>query len=295
MGTEANKQEPQVITKGNCMDRIMLNDLLRFDDEQIESARIKFNLNNSYFDAVERYRSDPERFNNRNLLWHINRRYFQVGQIAICFVRLAKDIWLMTGIKRITKLIDPGESGIGYKAEDVEEYLKYCGRLKLRFHNTSRSVVKRYDSVMDEIEVLEILNDTYTAEDFPGYDNVRISYKQLKQIVERKPQSWVTALANQKAVYLITDAKKGKFYVGSATSDNGMLFNRWSQYAENGHGGNVEFKKLIKEKGLKYIENNFEYSILENYNAKIQDEDILRRENWWKETLHTRTFGYNDN
>ena len=90
----------------------MLYDLLQFDDEQIETARIKFNLDNSYFDAVERYRSDPERFNNRNLLWHINRRYFLVGQIAICFVRLNKDNWLMTGIKRITKLIDPGKYSV---------------------------------------------------------------------------------------------------------------------------------------------------------------------------------------
>ena len=277
------------------MERIMLNDILQFDDEQIETARIKFNVENSYFDAVERYRSDPERFNNRNLLWHIKRRYFQAGQIAICFVRIDKDIWLMTGIKRILKLLDPGERGVGYKAEDITEYNKYCGRLKLHFHNTSRSVVKKYDSVMDEIEVLEILNDVYTSEDFPGYDSLRLTYKELKSIVDRKPLSWITALKNQQGVYLITDTHTGWRYVGSATSEEEMLFQRWSQYIQNGHGGNKALKELVKKKGMKYVEKYFEFSLLENYNSKVNRDYILERENWWKETLHTRKFGYNRN
>lgn len=41
--------------------------------------------------------------------------------------------------------------------------------------------------------------------------------------------------------------------------------------------------------------NNFQYSILENYNAKVDDNLILERESWLKETLQTRSFGYNSN
>lgn len=70
---------------------------------------------------------------------------------------------------------------------------------------------------------------------------------------------------------------------------------RWSSYAQNGHGGNVELKKLIDEKGFDYIKQNFQYSILENYNSRVDDSVILDREIWWKETLQSRTFGYNDN
>ena len=60
---------------------------------------------------------------------------------------------------------------------------------------------------------------------------------------------WIGALENQKAVYLIADLKLGKFYVGSATSNSGMLLQRWSNYVTNGHGGN---KELIEFGGGKW-------------------------------------------
>ena len=57
-----------------------------------------------------------------------------------------------------------------------------------------------------------------------------------------------------------------------------MLLQRWSNYVENGHGGNIELKKLVEEKGFDYVKKYFQYSILENYNAKIDDHIILERE-----------------
>ena len=83
--------------------------------------------------------------------------------------------------------------------------------------------------------------------------------------------------------------------MGSATSQTGMLLQRWSNYVADGHGGNVELRELIKQNGFDYIKENFQYSILENYNARMDDEYILMRESWWKETLCTRTHGYNKN
>ena len=44
-----------------------------------------------------------------------------------------------------------------------------------------------------------------------------------------------------------------------------------------------------------YVKQNFQYAILENYNAKIDDKVVLQRESWWKETLQSRSFGYNKN
>ena len=74
-----------------------------------------------------------------------------------------------------------------------------------------------------------------------------------------------------------------------------MLLARWSSYVENGHGGNKELIALVREKGLEYVQQYFQYSILENYNARIDDHVVLKRESWWKETLQSRKFGYNDN
>ena len=61
------------------------------------------------------------------------------------------------------------------------------------------------------------------------------------------------------------------------------------------HGGNVELKHIVDTKGFDYIKANFQYSVLENYNARMDDNYILSREKWWKDTLCTRQFGYNKN
>ena len=74
-----------------------------------------------------------------------------------------------------------------------------------------------------------------------------------------------------------------------------MLLQRWSNYVANGHGGNKELIELVNEKGFDYVKQNFQYSILENYNTKIDDHVILERESWWKEILQSRGFGYNSN
>ena len=112
---------------------------------------------------------------------------------------------------------------------------------------------------------------------------------------DRDKKDWVAALENQKAIYLISDTFTGKMYVGSAIGDNGMLLQRWRSYINNGHGGNKELVEVIAEEGLEYVKKNFIYSILENYNSRVNNDYILRRESWWKITLGTRKFGYNSN
>ena len=95
---------------------------------------------------------------------------------------------------------------------------------------------------------------------------------------------------------MITDTHTGKLYVGSATAKEKMLFARWRTYIENGHGGNVGLRELIKKKGFDYVKKYFQYSILENYNSKVDDETIKTRETWWKKTLCSGdNCGYNKN
>lgn len=136
-------------------------------------------------------------------------------------------------------------------------------------------------------QVLEILPKG-SLDKFPGYENVNLSWKELCRVI--KIDSWKTVLQNQKAVYLITDTLNGKMYVGSASGQH-MLLNRWQCYVDNGHGENIELKKLPKN----HIEENFRYSILEIFKSKTDDKIILKRENWWKNALLTRKFGYNVN
>ena len=277
-----------------AMKKILIDDLLHIPPEIVGGVKVKFNQHNGYNDPMELYLQEPDTVNTQWLFWRTKQRYFNVGQIAICLLKLSYDTWLLTTIKRVTKELGVYD-GINYEGEELEEYRQYYGRVIIKYHKTAQTQGMFYSTVQKDLEVLQLLPAAFDGEEFPGYDNVRLSYLQLATIIQRRKQSWVAALENQKAVYLITDTSNGKLYVGSATSDNGMLLARWSSYVENGHGGNKELIALVREKGLEYVQQYFQYSILENYNAKIDDHVVLKRESWWKETLQSRKFGYNDN
>lgn len=177
----------------------------------------------------------------------------------------------------------------------MEEYSAFYGRVIIKYHKTSQQQGRYFADTKDELEVVQILPSVFDGDDFPGYDNVRLSYSQLEKIITREKRDWISALSNQKAVYLITDTNNGKLYVDSATGNNGMLLQRWTQYVKTGYGGNKDLFALVNDKGFDYIKKNFQYSILENYNAKVDDNLILARESWGKEILQSRKFGYNAN
>ena len=276
------------------MNGILLKDLLLFSDDELANVKIKFNQHNGSEDPMDLYRSNPEIINTQWLFWNEKRRYFYEGQIAVCFLKLSYDMWLLTTIKRVTK--DLGISGgVSFEGKEIEKYKPFFGRVIVQYHKTSMAQGRYFSELQEELIVNQILPDVYDGEDFPGYDKVRLSYDQLEVIIRRGKKDWIAALGNQKAVYLISDKNTGKLYVGSATSDTGMLLQRWSNYVADGHGGNKELAELVAHEGFDYVKKHFQYSILENYNAKVDDHIILERESWWKETLLTRAWGYNSN
>jgi hypothetical protein len=93
-------------------------------------------------------------------------------------------------------------------------------------------------------------------------------------------------LSSVNGIYHICDQATGKSYVGSAYGEKG-IFGRWSEYAHNGHGGNKELKGLDQTK--------FEFSILEIIPSTSSVDEVIQRENRWKERLKTREFGLNSN
>ena len=145
------------------------------------------------------------------------------------------------------------------------------------------------ENQIEKIRILELKREIVKVE-FPGYDKVNVSWQELASFINA--EAWSTALKNQKGIYLITDVKTGKRYVGKASGDN-MLLGRWQNYISSGHGGNIELKKIDFE----YIKENFRYSILEIFKESTDDSLIDSRESWWKDLLLTRDkrFGYNDN
>jgi hypothetical protein len=202
------------------------------------------------------------------------------------FIRIEGDKWLLFDISRVTKDLNLFNA-VGYEHEKIEHYEKFCGRLIIQYKNKDMTLVRLAESVLNKCNIVQILDGTFDNDLFPGYENVNISWHELKNVINK--DSWKTALENQKGVYLITDKSNGKMYVGSAYGNN-MIHGRWSDYINNGHGGNIDLKELSFE----YIQNNFYYSILDIFKSTIDDKTIIKRESWWKNTLLTRKFGYNN-
>lgn len=271
---------------------IRLNDILRFSESELKNIKIRFNKSNrsetDHYDPITFFKEKNPRLYTGQFWNYSKKRSFKEGQIAIGFIQIENDKWLLFDISEITKDLKRFND-IGYEYRTLDEYNKYFGRLIIRYKNKSQNMVKNAESVIGDCEVYEIISDTFEDDNFPGYENVDLSWQDLNRLINKK--DWKTALENQKGVYLITDTKTGKRYVGSAYGGE-MLLGRWRSYLKSGHGGNKDLKQLEFE----YVRDNFKYSILEIYKSTTDDTVIINREHHWMRVLMTRDkrFGYNN-
>ena len=151
------------------------------------------------------------------------------------------------------------------------------------------------ESYFPELVVKELLDEVVTTYEFPGYKNLDVSLRDLEQVYKTDSPAWKNALSI-KGIYLITDMKKNKTYVGKASGGFG-IWQRWCNYITDGHGGDVALKELMnKEGGLDYARENYKFTLLEITND--WDENYIdARESYWKNVLMSRLLdnGYNRN
>jgi len=276
--------------------KLVFNSNWQYDAEnQVPECKANLGDQSRYFYLLAMYRVGEVAVVQESVKTHNpdGHKRFKNGEIVFCFIPYSTDKdWLLVNAY---KVLDNSKFLIEADEECMTEYKPFFGRLVVHFEDKGRNVTVRKEDIIDTISVKTILEHPYNelGEDFPGYENVDLSWNDLRRVLKFK--NWQTALENQKAVYLITDTATNKRYVGSAYSDN-MLLGRWRNYAENGHGGNKELKALVDERGLDYVKDNFRYSILDIYKSTTDDETIIARESWWKEILLTRgDYGYNAN
>lgn len=122
---------------------------------------------------------------------------------------------------------------------------------------------------------------------FPGFDRLILDHPQL-QAVMREPRyaSWRTALSSVIGIYLITDLKDGRQYVGKADGVESIR-QRWNAYATNGHGGNVELRGLDPA--------SFQFALLRVFDPATPTRDIDVAESHFKAALGSRLHGLNRN
>lgn len=122
---------------------------------------------------------------------------------------------------------------------------------------------------------------------FPGFDSLTLEFPQLQAVIrDHRYATWRTALASVKGVYLITDTRDGRHYVGKADGAENIL-QRWAAYAANGHGGNVELRGLNP--------NSYRLSVLRVFDPATPKDEIDAAEGYFKHALDSRRHGLNRN
>lgn len=201
-----------------------------------------------------------------------------------------KDTWLFGGIWEVKSTdfsdYDYYDNPYPYTIELCEEYRNFIGRLKIKYAHRERMVRNKMENYFDLLILKEILSEPYSIQNFPGYKNLDVRFPVLENAIIQDSIAWKNAL-QVKGIYLITDMSTGKKYVGKA-SGTGGFWQRWSDYVRDGHGGDVELKKLIEDGGgISYARENYKFSLLEIVESNLEDE-IDNRESYWKQVLTTR-------
>ena len=203
------------------------------------------------------------------------------------------DTWLFGGIWRILSR-DMSKKPHPYEIELVDAYSEYIGRLKIKYSYKDRGTRVKFENHFENMIVKELLAEPYSTAAFPGYKNIDIPFMTLEAIINKDAPAWKNALSI-KGIYLITDTQTGKKYVGKADGENG-IWQRWSDYISDGHGGDVDLKKLVDAKGFEYVRQNYKFTLLEPISG-WDEYDIDDRESYWKRVLLSRmeAFGHNKN
>lgn len=144
-------------------------------------------------------------------------------------------------------------------------------------------------------EVIELLPPGHRLAPFADYLDFTLTWDELHYLVQQMDahRDWRSRLEAVAGIYLILDGLTGKQYVGSA-SGSGGIWSRWSEYARNGHGGNVILRDLVRADDESYPR-NFLYSILQVLPKTLSRAEVLRWERRYKEKLGTQATGLNLN
>lgn len=289
---------------------IFLKDIWKI--KNVKDYKVHFATYNRKTQPLDDWVSDPriwqrwQEYKSTNPSSVFNRRFI----FSLMQFYHETDIWLFGGVFEVLE-----DQGDRYVVELTEQGQNFIGRLKL--HSSYRARARRvhfkkhYDveqnaqlllpELLEQspnyapiLKVHEILREPYSGRSFPGYENIDLSFAELDTLIRNDRTDWRVALASVKGVYLISDKNTDKQYVGAAYGDMGT-WQRWHNYVDTGHGGNVELQKLVRENGIEYCRKYFQFALLEYRPTYTSDDVVRKREQWWKNVLGTRESGLNRN
>lgn len=278
------------------MSEILLNDILKIPENQIQEYKVKFNVNNGYIEPlIVMTRSYDEICNW--IAWKKEKDDLPRPKV-IGFVRyytVSQEQWIFAGAYEVNKKSNFNEikEGVGYDLKPIPEYQNLYGRLIVEYKNTTQQLKRNAENVLNDIKVVELLKKPYNGVEFEGYNNINLTFQELEIIIKNNVDEWKRKLENVTGIYMLFDRSTGKKYIGSAYGESG-IWKRWSDYIYSNNGGNKEMLQLDNN----YIRDNFTFTLLEWYAIGTDFDFIISRENYWKKVMLSRKidgYGYNDN
>jgi len=211
-----------------------------------------------------------------------------------------RDRWLFGGLhkvdgpcERVANPIVAEPDGYRYPMSEIVGASDITGRLVASFTRPGRQSYLIAENWVEQITLAEVYPRRLSIGELPGFRSVDLSFDELRLVVGQGLESWRSTLSNVAGVYLISDDVSGRLYVGSASGAGG-IWQRWTQYAETGHGGNVELRALVNGGGLGRAK-PFRFSILEIADIHTGEADVVARECHWKRVLLSRSHELNGN
>ncbi len=259
-------------------------------------------------DLYNLYRTDKRKFleyqsrQSKDVFWGVDYIVSFIGESGT----LARfiGVFKVAGSKRETKLEEIDEKDLKGKTKLTfgDTHMWYHYKYKLievgGFEDLKERVIIdwgkgaiKWDQYLyNRKEVVEIQPGLH-FQIFRDFDFI-LSFQQLKEIIKNKYPDWKRMLSATNAVYLISDTKTGKQYVGSTWGAEGV-WGRWSSYANTGHGNNKTLKELWSKN--KNYADNYSFSILMLLPKTITQEQATQKETLYKKKLGTNSFGLNNN
>lgn len=180
----------------------------------------------------------------------------------------------------MTGLQDKDACRLWFDLRCTDFYKDWKGKMVVSWPGGERSWYRWANK--NEIPLFAVLEERALNEVMPRWDQLKFTWSELSAI----PSSWSAALSEWRGIYYIFDQSDKSGYVGSAYGKDNLL-GRWKNYALSGHGGN----KLLRNR----TPENYIFTILQRVSPDMEAEEIIQLESSWKERLHTRTHGLNDN
>ena len=219
---------------------------------------------------------------------------------VISFYEYGEGLWLFAGVWKILskptqKTSQDGKPLFLYKTQFLQASECLERRLVVEWPKRFRQSYPNGETIAEVLKLHAVMQSPDELGKFPGFAKVRLTFSAIKRIVNDPVTSvnWKTALESVAGVYVITDDMSGKLYVDSAYGKEN-IWQRWTTYASTGHGNNVELKKLSHTRGKNCFE-NFIFTLIWHADSASSKEDVLEMESYWKDSLLTRSFGYNKN